>query len=184
MDFIAATLARTWCGVLALVTSLSGCGGPLAEPQEKIVTIEAQETPAELYVLCSESLAATVLSLKVTVPNSEEHHERFPLRLDRVLPSRYPAHRGGITSADGISPSGEGVGFNRSCYIDSAVGNAVCVRFRLSYKEGMGVKGTVDELMWITVDRDTTIHLPNHVVATATFSKPHPSPAISGKTTP
>lgn len=160
------------CASVVILAVLAGCDWPLLEPSTEIMILEAPETNCDLYVRCAESDASTILELTVATPETGEHHESFPLHVMEIAASRYPSHPGGVVSACGPPSSGDGVAFNRSCYIESATENAVGIRFRLSYRSDGGTSGTLDELIWATIDRDAVIQLPRGATATIAFSTP------------
>lgn len=161
---------------VAAVAALVGCDLPFVQQPVQVVTIAAPETPRLLYVPCADSAASTKLMLTVSVPEAGDHQESFSLHVKKVVPSRYPSHPGGVTSACGPPSSGDSVAFNRSCYIESAVENAVGIRFRLSYRRYDGPARLLDELIWATIDRDAVIQLSNGASATVSFTSPRPQP--------
>ena len=162
---------------VAIVGGLAGCDQPSTRQPIQVVTVAAAEETREVYVPCAESVASTKLTLSISEPETGDHHESFPLRVEKIAPSRYPAHAGGVTSACGPSSGGDNAAFNRSCYIESGVANAVGIRFKLSYRRGDGTAVFLDELIWATIDRDAVLQLPNGANATVSFTSSRQQPS-------
>ena len=153
--------------LLLLCVICTSCGCDSTQPTETIVVVETPDKREwDAYAVCPSSDAQYKLDFTVRDSHGELHIDTFYLRLIPIRGESYPYHGGGVLAADG--PDG---GFNKSCYIENGTATSVAVRFWLSSRRDGYPELELNELVWATTGRPTSVELPRDCHATFTFVK-------------
>ena len=134
------------------------------EPTHVIAATNSQQRTWDAYTTCPERDAQYKLQFTVRDSHGESHSDTFFLRATTIRGDTYPSHPGGFASSDG--PDG---GFNKSCYVENGTATGVAVRFVLASERDGHSELDLNELVWGTVGRRTSVELPQDSNATFEF---------------
>ncbi|MGI9441589.1 MAG: hypothetical protein ACR2N1_03940 [Rubripirellula sp.] len=153
--------------LLLLCVICTSCGCDSTQPTETIVVVETPEKrERDAYSVCPQVDAQYKLDFTVRDSHGELHIDTFYLRIIPIRGESYPYHGAGVLAADG--PDG---GFNKSCYIENGTATSVAVRFWLSSRRDGYPELKLNEIVWATTGRRTSVELPHDCHATFTFVK-------------
>ncbi len=157
-------LNRLVFSLLVLCTLCISIGCGRTESHRMIADANLQQRIRDAYTTCPELDAQYKLEFAVRDSHGETHSETFFIRVATIGGGNYPSHPGGFASADGTKG-----GFYRSCYIEDATATSIAVRFRLASRRDGHSGLNLNELVWATVGRQTSVRLPQDCHATLDF---------------
>ena len=152
--------------LLLLCVICISCGCDRTQPTETIVVEIPEERKWDAYAECPQIDAQYKLDFTVRDSHGESHSDTFFLRVITIRGETYRYHGGGVMAADG--PDG---GYNRACYIENGTATSVAVRFRLISRRDGYSELDLNELVWATTGRRTSVELPHDCHATFRFVK-------------
>ena len=152
--------------VSLLLLSIIGilCGCDRTEPSEVVVAPIPPQRSWEAYAICPQTDAQYKLEFTVRDSHGESHEDTFFLCVKTIHGERYPYHGGSILSADGADG-----GFNKSCHVENGTETGIAIRFRLASRRDGHSELNLNELVWGTVGRRTSVELPQDCHATFDF---------------
>jgi hypothetical protein len=140
------------------------CGCDHTGPSEVVVTPIPPQRSSEAYAMCPQTDAQYKLEFTVRDSYGESYEDTFFLCVTTIHGERYPYHGGSISSADGADG-----GFNKSCHVENGTETGVAIRFRLASRRDGHPDLNLNELVWGTVGRRTSVELPQDCQATFDF---------------
>ncbi|MGB7345715.1 MAG: hypothetical protein WBD20_15980 [Pirellulaceae bacterium] len=151
---------------LLILTTIVGCDTDA--PQ--VVFVEKSSPKRLLYTRCEAAGATTKLHATVSFPGIDDISETVFLRRSWIEAGRYPSRPSGPCSAYGASETDEITGYNYSHCIEDAVGDAIAFHLQLSICFRDKPTQSIDELIWLTVDRRSVFFPPEGGAIAFAFS--------------
>jgi hypothetical protein len=150
--------------LLAVCIICISFGCDRSESNHVVAALSSQPRTWDAYTTCPEPDAKYKLEFTVRDSHGETHKDTFFIRVTAIHGDIYPSHPSGFASSDG--PNG---GFNKSCYIENGTATGVAVRFLLASKRDGHSELNLNELVWGTIGRRTSVDLPQDCSATFEF---------------
>ena len=182
LNAIARIRRRALCCIVAAATVLSGCA-LCRQPsgvQSTFTTTDASSQLKDAYfeALESETNAETILTLDISIPSVLHETYDIPLRrafscdIDGSL--RLPEREWNMSScADGISPTGKGLGYTLFLYMVSEPDDpGIKIHVDGSWTDVDGRTRSIKEVMPIIVGSEGRWILANGLIVTTAFRKP------------
>ena len=149
--------------LLLCCTICISCG---CDSTETIVVQIPEERKWDAYAECPQIDAQYKLDFTVRDSHGQSHSDTFYLRVITIRGETYRYYPRGPMSACG--PDG---GYNQTCYIENGTATSVSVRFRLTSRRDGYSELKLNELVWATTGRRTSVELPHDCHATFRFVK-------------
>ncbi len=174
---------RRWQPVVAMMAATTVCSCSQSDapsvPNDRVTKSNRIELTEEeflasektLYVQCEEDEATTILEIRVTIPNvADEYPIRVPLCLRRTL-------NGGFTRltafvADGAPVDDRGFVQGGHFGIDDATETSVDVSLSLDWTAPDCSRGSLDELLLVTVGKPSVKELEGNITIRWAFQDP------------
>jgi len=147
--------------LLVLSVICISCGCDRRQPTAPMVLEIPAQRKWEAYAECPQIDAQYKLDFTVRDSHGESHSDTFSPRVITIRGESYPSYFSGVVA--GCGPDG---GFTKTCNIENGTATSVAVRFYLTSRRDGYSEVKLNELIWITPGRRTSVELPQDCHAT------------------